>query len=301
MNKQEFISYLEDPAKIQPGIVPQLKELLKAYPAFQTGHVLLLKSLYESNDVLYEKYLTRIAAYAGNRELLYDYILGKHNVLTNEPERQPSEMKEVRDQEDEKANPSTTAEEDIKGEPHKEQKIKSETEKPEKPEPPAEAEKKQVHKTDKNYFDSVTISSDYFNITDIGRRIESDDKFDGVHSFSQWLDIMNRKPREAGEEMPVQPDKKWELIDNFINTNKGFVPSKEKPVDKDGMVHDLSEQSISDKDEFMTETLARIYIKQRNFDKALHIFQKLSLKYPEKSVYFAGQIKIVEQLKNNEK
>ena len=92
MNKQQLISYLEHPEEITPDVVPQLKELLKVYPFFQTGHVLLLKSMYNSNDVLYENYLAKLAIYAGNRELLYDYILGKKQKVSDEPNTLPTPL-----------------------------------------------------------------------------------------------------------------------------------------------------------------------------------------------------------------
>ncbi len=51
----------------------------------------------------------------------------------------------------------------------------------------------------------------------------------------------------------------------------------------------------------MTETLARIYVEQKNYKKAIQSYKILSLKYPEKSGFFADQIKAVKQLqeKNN--
>jgi hypothetical protein len=52
-------------------------------------------------------------------------------------------------------------------------------------------------------------------------------------------------------------------------------------------------------DGFMTETLARIYVEQKNYDKAIQSYKILSLKYPEKSGFFADQIKAVKQLQEN--
>lgn len=54
-------------------------------------------------------------------------------------------------------------------------------------------------------------------------------------------------------------------------------------------------------DGYFTETLAKIYIKQRRYDKALEIIRKLSLKYPKKNIYFADQIRFLERLIENER
>lgn len=266
MTKQEFIQYLETPGQISPEVIPQLKELLAAFPSFQTGHVLLLKGLYETGDVLYEKYLSKIAAYAGNREVLYDYIMGRQKQALSEPEILPLNQETV---------PPPVLDSAAKAEP---------------------AERK-------NYFDTVTVSNDYFNLRNAPAMPGGSDQFDGVRSFSQWLDLMSGRPHQAEPEAPESPEKskKWELIDSFISEKHDFNAARDKQIDREISSGDLSTKSVTEKEEFMTETLARIYIKQKNYNKALHIFKKLSLKYPEKSIYFAGQIKIVEDLKTNEK
>ena len=50
-------------------------------------------------------------------------------------------------------------------------------------------------------------------------------------------------------------------------------------------------------DDIITETLAKVYAKQEHFEKAILAYQKLSLKYPQKSSYFADQIKVIKKIK----
>lgn len=50
-------------------------------------------------------------------------------------------------------------------------------------------------------------------------------------------------------------------------------------------------QSLQSELDLVSETLAQIFVKQGNFDKAIEIYSKLTLKYPEKRDYFAALIK----------
>ena len=54
-------------------------------------------------------------------------------------------------------------------------------------------------------------------------------------------------------------------------------------------------------DNYLTETLAKIYVKQQRYDKALEIIKKLNLKYPKKNAYFADQMRFLERLIINAK
>jgi hypothetical protein len=85
----------------------------------------------------------------------------------------------------------------------------------------------------------------------------------------------------------------FSLIDRFIKTNPRI-----SPANPDRINVDVSEDSIREHESFFTDTLARIYVKQGNYAKAILAYEKLSLKYPEKSNYFAGQILEIKKLIN---
>ena len=58
-----------------------------------------------------------------------------------------------------------------------------------------------------------------------------------------------------------------------------------------------AKESLIENDEIVTETLARVYLEQAHYDKAIAAYEKLSLKYPQKSSFFAKQIKLIHDLK----
>ena len=93
------------------------------------------------------------------------------------------------------------------------------------------------------------------------------------------------------------------LIDNFINKEGGNFDLKEVPE----FLPQLEENEKSDEnggeEGYFTETLARIYIKQGRYSKALEIIKRLNLNYPKKNAYFADQIRFLEKLiiNNNKK
>ena len=90
------------------------------------------------------------------------------------------------------------------------------------------------------------------------------------------------------------PKSKKEIIDNYIQNNPSITPNKLEfynPLDE-------AKISIVDEINIVSETLAKIYTDQKLFSKATKIYEKLILKFPEKSSYFANQIKILKGLDN---
>ncbi len=99
------------------------------------------------------------------------------------------------------------------------------------------------------------------------------------------------------EEIITKPKKSQNLIDDFINKSDSL---ERLTVDKEiKLKGDISVNSFEEKEEFMTEAMADLFIEQKYYDKALNVYKKLILKFPQKKTYFAIQIKKVESLIKN--
>jgi tetratricopeptide (TPR) repeat protein len=84
-----------------------------------------------------------------------------------------------------------------------------------------------------------------------------------------------------------------DLIDKFISLNPRIEPRTDKT---EHPAIDLSTSYTEEKGGFITETLARIYVNQGYYSKAIEIYEKLCLKFPEKSGYFATQIEKIKEI-----
>lgn len=78
---------------------------------------------------------------------------------------------------------------------------------------------------------------------------------------------------------------------NNISEATSIEPTT-KP-DRQPSTEDIDE---GDEEEYFTETLARIYIKQGRYQKALEIIGRLNEKFPHKNAYFADQMRFLEKL-----
>lgn len=148
------------------------------------------------------------------------------------------------------------------------------------------------------------------------------------HSFSEWLQLSKIQPIDRTEtkrdeavqeeivqeeiiqeeviseeqetEEPVIPeedeDRKWklELIDKFIESNPKIVPVKNAPV-----TPAFIEQPPIENSYLMTETLAKVYLEQKKYQKAIQAYEILILKYPEKISFFAERIADIKTLQQN--
>lgn len=97
----------------------------------------------------------------------------------------------------------------------------------------------------------------------------------------------------TGGDTPSQPDT-VSIIDQFLSNDEYGERMMPAPSPEDYPQEDISVESVTDDGENATETLAAIYLNQGMPDRAIEIYYKLSLKYPEKSTYFADLIARVQ-------
>ncbi len=124
--------------------------------------------------------------------------------------------------------------------------------------------------------------------------------------YFSYLESLGDESSEGnGSSETKQNDNQLEhqdIIDAFIEKNESDTLNRIQFTKKTSNIEELADTDKKDDDsEFLTETLAKIYIKQKKYDKALAIIKQLSLNYPKKSAYFADQIRFLEYLIINDK
>ena len=104
---------------------------------------------------------------------------------------------------------------------------------------------------------------------------------------------------------PQQPTRRSDtLIDDFIENRPERIRLQENPEFTPELPADTDTAGDNGEEGFLTLTLAKIYIRQQRYEKALEIMRKVSMKNPKKSAYFADQIRFLQKLiinKNHQK
>ncbi len=106
---------------------------------------------------------------------------------------------------------------------------------------------------------------------------------------------------EASHQEETPHMKGQDLIDNFLEREQGRIMLEDLPDATDDTPAEDDTADENNEEEYFTETLARIYIRQGRYQKALDIIGRLSTKYPQKNAYFADQMRFLEKLIINSK
>jgi hypothetical protein len=115
--------------------------------------------------------------------------------------------------------------------------------------------------------------------------------------------FISKETKQEAEEHPLSsPMQHQDVIDRFLEKDK-IAPIKINLQDRedDEEFSAVPELENVDENSFFSETLAKIYLKQKKYERALEIIRKLNLIYPEKSRYFEDQIRFLEKLIINTK
>ena len=137
------------------------------------------------------------------------------------------------------------------------------------------------------------VSKNIIKEKNIVQNIKNENPSPKTLKFSEWASYLNSKKASSKKNNLHN----FQLIDDFLKTAERRIPNKNLKNNED-----LSEKSWSPNYELMTETLAKVFVKQKKFKKAIEAYQILGLKYPEKNSLFANQIKEIKKLdqqKNN--
>ena len=275
MNIQQYIDH---PDRLDRSSLYQLRALTAQYPYYQPARLLLLTNLYLLHDSSFDEELRRAAMYVADRKKLFDLVEAAHYHLRQEKEEEKKDGGIAGQAIATTATAPSEAPED-KTEGHQ---------------TPAETKKKEGGK------DRTAALIDDFLQQMPSEEPEKKEKRKptaaDAYDYASFL-LANETEEEIQEEAESTPHKKGQdLIDDFLNNDDGKMGLKEEPEYEP----EIEEPSDSDSG-FFTETLARIYIKQGRYSKALEIIRRLNLIYPKKNRYFADQIRFLEKLIINNK
>ena len=155
----------------------------------------------------------------------------------------------------------------------------------------------------KKLFNLITLNKSYETTTkaiteadsklienklELGRPLEFDEN--EKHSFSEWLTLLNIKKIDRKKEQ-----NEINIADNFLEKEVKISKPKKETFFK---AINVAKNSLIENDDLVTPTLAKVYLEQAHYEKAIITYEKLILKYPKKSSFFAAQIKLISKLKN---
>lgn len=165
-------------------------------------------------------------------------------------------------------------------------------------EPPVRSDESRTLKLIDNFLESIPTEEE--PETPRQKRRRKPTPADAAVDYVRYLIDMEDTDDDPDDETQPTPQLKGQdLIDTFINKEGGKIQLKDQPeyLPQAALEPESHEQDQEgDEEGIFTETLAKIYIKQGRYDKALEIIQRLNLNYPKKNAYFADQIRFLRKL-----
>jgi hypothetical protein len=313
LNSDQLAKYLANPGLLSAWSMKEIRLLTDQYPFFQTARLLEVKNYHAAGSFDFQSKLNLCAAYAADRRILYALI----NPFVSKPSGYGTSGKAERES-------KPTLQENIADVLVAQLDITRSLK-------PDETELKPNIALDikKEYGETETLEEDKTDEATDNNLLWLDEsepvpaqpvaeepslalKIDEPVDLIDLEDSIAAEPLSASGEMVADQQvetiveqneelipeaetsvSNHELINRFIETSPHMSP----PAESDQPV-DISADSIKEDEGFLTDTLAKIYIKQGYYAKAIFAYEKLLLKFPEKSAYFAAQIEAIKKLMN---
>ena len=281
MNVTDYTYLINKPDAIHEKQTTALDQVLHDFPYFQSARAIQLKGLYNQKSFNYNTALKITAAHSTDRTILFEFITSNTFTAIQKGlyEQKASEILEM---------------EVVDGEI-----LVSE----EKTAPKINTLERSILTSIKEaaIVELETNSKTTEEKLAIGQPL--DFAKSEQHSFQEWLQLSRTQPIQREQKEPVVTQlpehdedkrKKSELIDKFIETSPKISPVKHGVPSTVAFELNATETSF-----LMTETLARVYLEQKKYQKAIQAYEILILKYPEKSSFFADRISDIKILQHN--
>ncbi|WP_300567478.1 tetratricopeptide repeat protein [Flavobacterium sp.] len=280
MNVTEYTYLLNKPDAVNDSQVLALEKILEDFPYFQSVRSLHLKGLYKQDSFKYNQALKCVAAYTTDRTVLFDFITsenftGIQKNLFEEKEAQLLDINVI----------DSTVISEVKAEENTLEKsiISS------------------INEAAQNEEEKIIITEEEPSAIEEKLEIGKPLAFNHseTHSFQEWLQLAKVKPIEREENTSESKTEeqnlasKLETIDKFIEANPKIPQIKGDATTPNFTI------KAEDTSYLMTETLAKVYLEQKKYNKAIQAYEILILKYPEKITFFADRISDIKFLKQN--
>ena len=315
MQAKEFINYIKNPNSLEKNSVKELQKLVNDFPYFQSAHLLLSLASKKWDASVYQKSLKKTAIVVTNRSHLFNLIqqFEISNSVIEDSYHQKLVVEEVLEPIDSTKELNILKATELLIE-NSDSEI-SETEFQQKTKP--NAEEVLENEIAKQVVGAI-VEKQMLNLSDT-QLVFNQNKEPG--NFTDWLRLIQKSNKQLSAENILDTNtennsdiktrlekskiinqesalnkklKNLALIDKIIENSPGQI--KIKDDQKFYSPEQNAKESLLENEHLVSETLAKIYALQGSVNKAVRAYEILSLKFPQKSVYFAS---LIQKLKNN--
>lgn len=321
MQAKDFIRLTEQPQLLDRQSMQELQKLVQDFPYFQSAHLLLSMAAKKWDASVYQQSLKKTAIVAPSRAHLFQLIQQTEMAL----EQPMAEKEKISAEEIPVPEPvAVTPAEESKQELDILKAAEISTEQAASKNNPAEQQVPDAGQVLEKEIEKAVVTS--FVEKEILKtpELHKPKPKEEPGNFVEWLALLKKnngqpnqvieekvrpklKPNpvqeekkqvsaEPSEEVSVKKEKQKAIIDRIIENNPGIIRGKEEQ--KFFTAEIKARESLLESEHLVTETLARIYALQGSVNKAVRAYEILSLKYPQKSAYFAT---LIQKLKSNQK